>query len=71
MKQKAVVQEINVYHKKEIRFWYLDCFVKILDGANADGEGKPFRLIKASSFLPLWRNIKYCKQADALLDVSN
>ena len=53
MKQNAFLQEINVCHKKERRFWYLDCFVKILDSANADGEGKLLQLIRASIFLPL------------------
>jgi hypothetical protein len=34
MKQKAPLQEINGYNKKDRRFWYLDCFVKVFDGAD-------------------------------------
>ena len=70
MKQKAVIHEINVYRKNDGRFWYLNCFVKIGDGADVGEKSRPSQLIRASSFLPLWGSKKFNKKANALHDVS-
>jgi len=83
MKRNAALQDINVYHKKDRRFWYLQCNVSTVDdnaigcandaiGADDDnrdgGNGITSRLIRAASHLPLWGGRKYSKKVDALRD---